>query len=106
MMHEQEKSDSLIVAMKLANKPVNAGAESVEPRGEAKGNTEKLRMRRTQCRESVSQRLDRVRQVARDRKKERFTALLHHVDTDLLLTAYFGLKKNAVAGMDGNAHWV
>jgi hypothetical protein len=65
MMYEQEKSDSLIVAMKLANKPVNAGAEPVEPREEAKGNTEKLRMRRTQSRESVLQRLDRVRQEAR-----------------------------------------
>ena len=67
MMHEQEKSDSSILATKLANKPVNAGTESVEQRGEAKGNTEWLRMRRTQCRESVSQRLDRVRQVARNR---------------------------------------
>jgi RNA-directed DNA polymerase len=101
MMHEQEKSDSSILATKLANKPVNAGAESVEQRGEAKGNTEWLRMRRTQCRESVSQRLDRVRQVARKRKRERFTALMHHVDLDLLLTAYFWLKKNAAAGVDG-----
>ena len=101
MMHEQEKSDSSILATKLANKPVNAGAESVEQRGEAKGNTEWLRMRRTQSRESVSQRLDRVRQVARNRKRERFTALMHHVDPDLLLTAYFWLKKNAAVGVDG-----
>lgn len=101
MMHGQEKSDSPIVAMKPANKPAHAGAESMEPRGEAKGNTEWLRMCRTQCRESVSQRLERVRQAARHRKKERFTALLHHIDVDLLLTAYFWLKRNAAAGVDG-----
>lgn len=101
MMDGQEKSDSPIVAKKSANKPVQAGAESMEPRGEAKGNTGWLRMRRTQSRESVTQRLDRVRQVARHKKKERFTALLHHVDTDLLLTAYFWLKRDAAAGVGG-----
>ena len=53
MMNGQEKSDSSIVAMKPTNKPVSAGAESVEPRGEAKGNAQWLRMRRTQCRERV-----------------------------------------------------
>jgi RNA-directed DNA polymerase len=101
MMYGHEKSDSSIVAMKSANKPVRAGAESMEPRGEAKGNTEWLRMRRTQCRESVSQRLDRVRQAAKHKKKERFTALLHHVDTDLLLASYLWLKRSAAAGVDG-----
>lgn len=101
MMHGQEKSDSPIVAMKSTNKPARAGAEPMEPRGEAKGNAQWLRTRRTQCRESVSQRLERVRQAARHRKKERFTALLHHIDIDLLLTAYFWLKRNAAAGVDG-----
>jgi hypothetical protein len=62
-MHGQEKSDSPIVAMKPANNSVLTGAESVEPRGEAKGNTEWLHMCRTQSRESVSQRLNRVRQT-------------------------------------------
>jgi site-specific recombinase XerD len=60
--------------MKSTNKPARAGAESMERRGEAKGNTEWLRMRRTQCRESVTQRLNRVRQAAKQRKRERFTA--------------------------------
>jgi len=36
----------------------------------------------------VSSGLDRVRQAARERKKEKFTALLHHVDVDLLRHAY------------------
>ena len=101
MMNGQEKSDSSIVAEKSANKPAQAGAESMEPRGEAEGNTQWQRTCRTQCRENVSQRLERVRQAARHKKKERFTALLHHIDIDLLLTAYFWLKRNAAAGVDG-----
>jgi len=45
--------------------------------------------------------LERVRTAARLRKKERFTALLHHVSTDLLRVAYFWLKREAAAGADG-----
>lgn len=101
MMYEQEKSDSLIVAMKSVNKPVQAGAESMEPRGEAEGNTGENRMRRTPSRGSVFQGLVRVRQAAKKRKKERFTALLHHVTIELLRTAYFWLKRNAAPGVDG-----
>lgn len=98
MMNGQEKSDSSIVAEKSANTPARAGAESMEPRGQAEGNTQWQRTRRTQCRENVSQRLERVRQAARHKKEERFTALLHHIDIDLLLTAYFWLKRDSAAG--------
>ena len=56
---------------------------------------------RTPSRESVPQGLDRVRQAAKARKKERFTALLHHVSVDLLKDAYFWLKRNAAPGVDG-----
>ena len=64
MMHEQEKSDPCTVAMKPVNKPGQPGAESVERRRGAEGNTVESHTRRTQCRESVSQGLDRVRQAA------------------------------------------
>jgi hypothetical protein len=74
-MYGEEKSDSLIVAAKQANNP--KGAESVERRSGAKGNAEQPHMRRTQSRESMSQRLSRVREAAKQRKKERFTALFH-----------------------------
>jgi hypothetical protein len=47
MIHDQEKSDSPIVAVKLANKPAQAGAESMEPRGETEENTGKNHTRRT-----------------------------------------------------------
>jgi group II intron reverse transcriptase/maturase len=49
----------------------------------------------------VSQGLDRVRQVARQRKKEKFTALLHHVSVDLLRDAFLALKRRAAPGVDG-----
>ncbi|MBT1540108.1 group II intron reverse transcriptase/maturase [Ralstonia solanacearum] len=101
MVKEREKSDSPIVATKLANKPGKPGAESVERRGGAKGNTDWSHMRRTQSRVSVSQRLDRVRQAARQRKKEKLTALFHLIDIELLETAFFWLKRRAAAGVDG-----
>jgi hypothetical protein len=49
----------------------------------------------------VSPGLDRVRQAARERPREKFTALLHHLDVDLLRWAYFQLKRDAAAGVDG-----
>jgi RNA-directed DNA polymerase len=49
----------------------------------------------------VSPGLERVRQAAQDRRTERFTALLHHVDVDLLRWAYHQLQREAAAGVDG-----
>ena len=61
MMHGREKSDSVIVAKKPANKTGQPAAEAVERRTEAKENAKRQRMRRAQNRESVKQALDRVR---------------------------------------------
>jgi len=101
MMHGPEKSDSAIVAMKPANKAASAAAEWVEPRAGTKGNAGQSRTQRTQRRASVSPGLDRVRHAARQRKKEKFTALLHHVTVDLLRDAFLALKRRAAAGVDG-----
>src|SRR5438876_2532713 len=101
MMHGREKSDPAIVAGKSANKGGRPSAEPMEPRAGAKGNTVECGTRRTPGRGSVSSGLDRVRQAARERKKEKFTALLHHVDVDLLRHAYRALKQEAAAGVDG-----
>src|ERR1700675_2917364 len=49
----------------------------------------------------MSHGLERVRTAARLDKKVRFTALLHHVDVDLLRAAYALLKRDAAAGVDG-----
>ena len=65
MMHGLEKSDPAIVAMKPANNAAQAAAEWVEPRAGTKGNTGQPNTRRTQCRCSVSQGLERVRNIAR-----------------------------------------
>jgi len=101
VMHGREKSDFAIVAMKPANKAGQPAAEWVERRAETEGNMVEPRTRRTPSRESVSQGLDRVRQAAKARKKERFTALLHQVNVDLLKDAYFWLKRNAAPGVNG-----
>jgi len=79
-MYEPEKSDAVVVAVKPTNKAERSAAEPVEPRTATKGNAGQQSTRRAQDRASVSQALERVRQAARQRKKERFTALLHHVD--------------------------
>jgi RNA-directed DNA polymerase len=109
MMHGHEKSDPAIVAVKLANKIANspvhctgepAVAEPVEPRAGTKGNAGQQSTCRTQSRVSVSQALERIRQVAREREKERFTALFHHISTDLLEGAFFELKEDAAPGVD------
>ena len=100
MMHGRGKSDSAIVAAKPANNAERSAAEPVEPRTETKGNAGQQSTRRAQSRVSVSQALERIRQVAKERKKERFTALFHHISIDLLDEAFFELKQDAAAGVD------
>ena len=94
-MHDLEKSDSGIVAVKPTNKAGQPAAELVEPRPGTKGKAEQQHMHRTQSRARVTQSLDRIRQAARLRKKERFTALLHHIDVDTLRTAFYALRRQA-----------
>ena len=101
MMYGPEKSDPATVAEKPANKAGKPAAERVERRAGAEGNTGQPCTCRTLSRASVPQGLERVRQVARQRKKERFTALLHHVTIDLLRGAFYALKRKAAPGVDG-----
>ena len=73
MMHGHEKSDSAIVAVKPANKAERsaaeqsaagqAAAEPVERRAETKGNADQQSTCRTQSRASVTQALERIRQL-------------------------------------------
>src|SRR5947199_2978890 len=101
MMNGRGKSDSAIVAGKPTNKAGQPAAESVEPSAEAEGNAGQQSTRRAQDRESVTQALERIRQVARQRKKERFTSLFHHISVELLRVAFFALKRDAAPGVDG-----
>ena len=101
MIHEPEKSDSVVVAVKPANKAEQSCAELVEPRTGTKGNANQQSTRRAQDRESVSQALERVRLAARRDKKAKFTSLLHHVDHEMLRTSFYALKRDAAPGVDG-----
>jgi RNA-directed DNA polymerase len=101
MMHGREKSDSVIVAGKSPNKTGEPAAEAMERRAGAEENASQHSTHRTQSRESVSQALERVRKAARQRKKERFTALFHHLTIDLLRLSFLALKRDAAPGVDG-----
>lgn len=101
MTHGRQKSDLGIVARKRTNNPGQPGAETVERRPGTKGNRVGLHTDRTQSRIAVSQRLDPVRQAARQRKQERFTALFHYLDTDLLRESYYWLQRKSAVGVDG-----
>jgi len=61
MMHDREKSDPVIVAVKLTNKAGQPAAESVEPRAGAEGNVSQQRTGRAQYRGTVSQALKHIR---------------------------------------------
>jgi RNA-directed DNA polymerase len=110
MMNGLEKSDPAIVAKKPTNKaeqPAAAAtaaelkaAEPVERRAGTKGSADQQSTRRTQSWTSVSQALERIRKVASERKKERFTALFHHINSKLLEEAFYELAQNAAPGVD------
>src|ERR1700685_3716454 len=101
MMHERGKSDTAVRAVKPANKAERSAAELVEQRAGTKGNADQQSTRRAQERESASQALGRIRQAAKQRKKEKFTALFHHISVGLLRLAFFEIKKDAAPGVDG-----
>src|SRR6202795_2065130 len=101
-MHESKKSDLAVVAVKPTNKAGGiTAAEPVEPRAGTEGNVGQQSTHRTQIRARGSQALERVREAAKGRKKERFTALLHHINLDLLRLSFYALKRNAAPGVDG-----
>ncbi len=95
-------SDRPVVPAKPLNKAERTAAEAVEGRGWAKGNLQESNALRTQSRAGAPSALERVREVAREDKNQRFTALLHHVyDVERLRTAFLALKREAAAGVDG-----
>jgi group II intron reverse transcriptase/maturase len=68
----------------------------------AKGNSPDSHGDRTQGRVVAPDGIERVRQAAKRDRKQRFTALLHHVyDVERLRAAYVALKRDAAAGIDG-----
>jgi hypothetical protein len=99
-MNERGKSDSPIVPSNLPNK--TSVAEVGEERGLAKGNTTSKTRPGHSARLDAHSALDRVRQVARQDKDARFTALLHHVSIGRLRAAYWVIRPKAAPGWTGD----
>jgi RNA-directed DNA polymerase len=97
----QKKSDLLIVAAKSANESRQLVMEWMEPSGRAEGNACQSHTGQIQSWETVSQGLARIRKAARNGNVEQFTSLLHHISIPLLEQAYYWLKRDASAGVDG-----
>jgi group II intron reverse transcriptase/maturase len=87
--------------MNQPNKEGQSSAEVGEGRAWAKENIAQSNTSPTQSGERVSQGLRGVRQAAKGRKQERFTALLHHLTVDLLRDSFYALKRRAAPGVDG-----
>src|ERR1700726_662517 len=100
-MYVLEGSDGAIVPMKLTNREDKTSAEPAEGRAQTKENDAQPHTHPTQSGTRVSQGLGGVRQTARARKQERFTALLHHLTIDLLRESYYALQRSAAPGVDG-----
>jgi hypothetical protein len=83
------------------NKAAQAAAEVGEGRAQMEENIVQSRMHPTQSGKHMSQGLDGVRKVARERRQERFTALLHHLSVDLLRDSFYALRRQASPGVDG-----
>ena len=102
MMDDQGQSDRPVVPEKPSNKAAPAATEMAEGRERPKGNSSTRNAPRAQNRQGVPSPLERVRQVAKRDRKQRFTTLLHHVyDIERLRAAYAALQHDAAAGVDG-----
>ena len=100
-MNVQEKSDCAVVPVNQSNNEGRPSAEAGEGRAQTKENIVQSNMRPTQSGERVSQGLAGVRKAARERKQERFTALLHHLSVALLSDSFYALRRQASPGVDG-----
>src|SRR5215831_11611112 len=102
MRNERGKSDSAEVPAKSPNQAEGPVAEATEGRELATGNLPERNALRTQGRDSPLSALERVGQAARKDRRQRFTALLHHIyDVERRRAAYLAIKKDAAAGVDG-----
>ena len=97
----QEQSDCVVVPVNQPNKEGPPSAEAGEGRTQTEENIVPSHMHPTQSGKRMSQGLNGVRQAAKERKQERFTALLHHMSVDLLRDSFFALKRQAAPGVDG-----
>ena len=100
-MYVPEKSDCAVVPVNQPNKEGQPSAEAGEGRAQTRENIAQSHMHPTPSGKRMSQGLDGVRKTAKERKQERFTALLHHLNVDLLRDSFFALQRKASPGVDG-----
>src|SRR5213079_1542617 len=100
-MHVPEKSDCAVVPVNRPNKGGQPSAEAGEGRAQTRENIIQSHMHPTQTGKRMSQGLDGVQKAAKERKQERFTALLHHLNVDLLRDSFYALQRKASPGVDG-----
>jgi len=100
-MHVLEKSDCAVLPVNQPNKGGQSSAEAGEGRAQTRENIVQSHMHPTQSGNCMSQGLDGVRKAARERKQERFTALLHHMSIGLLRDSFYALQCKASPGVDG-----
>jgi len=106
MSHGGGKSDCCVVPKKLPNKAVGetpVASEVVEGKRQAKGNAVAARMSRRSVRPyDMGTALEGIRRTARGRRDAKFTGLLHHIyEVERLRAAYYALRRDAAAGVDG-----
>ena len=99
--YASQESDRCVLPVKQPNKEGQPSAEAAEGRQRPKENDAQSITSPTQSGEQVSQGLSGVREAAKKRRQERFTALLHHMSVDLLRVSYYALKRQAAPGVDG-----
>ena len=100
-LHVLEKSNCAVLPVNQPNKGGQPSAEVGEGRAQTKENIVQSHMHSTQSGKRMSQRLDGVRKAAKESRQERFTALLHHLNTELLRDSFYALKRQASPGVDG-----
>jgi RNA-directed DNA polymerase len=99
-VHASEESDHVIVPRNPSNKGGHPSAEGGEGSAWTEENARPSHTHPTQRGASVPQGWARVRNAARARRQEQFTALVHRLTVDLLRDSFYALQRHAAPGMD------
>src|SRR5438128_8525880 len=105
MMNGRGKSDSPTVPAKSLNQAEQSAAEAMEGRGLVKGTAPERNALWTQGQGGAPSAVERVRQAARKDRKQRFTALLHHIyDVERLVKRHLVCKRWTIEKADENSN--
>ncbi len=101
-MNGHGQSDSKVVPKKSPNGAEKPAEEEMEGSALTEGIEEQRNTCQAQNWESVSSKLQLIRERAKTDKEMKFTTLLHHIyNIDTLRAAYYSLKRDAAPGVDG-----